>query len=119
MITTTGQIEVTTTGDGENHTDSWAFTNPNGAPPTQWNSTASSPTQAVPTTARGVAVVYPNVTGNRFLKGVTGDTGMFLNTSGNFPGPAFALIWFQPNNPPASIALSSSLSNETWILIWL
>lgn len=119
MITTTAQIEVTTSGDGENHIDSWTFTNGNGSPPTQWNSTISSPTQVVPTNARGVAIVYPNVSANRFLKGVTGDTGMFLNTSTNFPGLAFAVIWFQPGNPPASIALSSSIGNETWSLIWL
>lgn len=119
MISITTQIEITTVGDGENHTDSWLVNNVNGAPPTQWNSTASSPTQTVPANAKGVAIVYPNVAGNRFVKGIGTDTGMFLRTSTNFPGQVFALLWFQSGNPPASIVLSSSVSSETWTLIWL
>jgi hypothetical protein len=111
MYTVTTQIVVTTTGDGENHTDTHSYTNVNGIPPTQQTMLTGFNTVNVPNAAKGVVFVYPTGANNRVLKGVTGDAGAVLSTS-----PGFAHLELPPgNNRTLGVTVGST---ETWTLIW-
>lgn len=111
MINVSVQVEVTTVGDGENHTDSFLAVNSNGLPPTQQIMSVGNNTVAIPTNAKGVVGVYPTSGGNRILKGISTDTGVTLNNA-----TGFFYLRFQAGL--TSFVVSTTVSGESWTLIW-
>lgn len=111
-INTTVQVDVTTTGDGENQTDSFFWAANPSAPRSPTKILVSGNTSvSVPTNAKGFIAIAPSAAGTYTLKGVSGDTGVGITAGG------IAACRLSSPGAISTFVLAGSVSG-IWTVIW-